>query len=94
AGVGRSTANRATELLAHFRTGMSDANTSSMVEPEQHQRAQDAIAITSLKDTAQRLAQQVQYLALQNAEQQRMIDALRTALDQATAGQVVRFPGR
>ncbi|WP_189379748.1 hypothetical protein [Mesorhizobium sp. M4B.F.Ca.ET.013.02.1.1] len=94
AGVGRATANRATELLAHFRSGISSARTSSAAGPERHQRAEDAITISTLRDTAQRLAQQVQYLTVQNAEQQRMIDALRTALDQATAGQVVRFPGR
>lgn len=94
AGVGRATANRATELLAHFRARISDANASPITDHERHQRTQDAIAISSLRDTAQRLAQQVQYLALQNAEQQRVIDALRTALEEATAGQVVRFPGR
>lgn len=94
AGVGRATANRATELLAHFRARISDANASPIKEPERHQGTQDAIATSSLRDTAHRLAQQVQYLALQNAEQQRVIDALRTALEEATAGQVVRFPGR
>lgn len=94
AGVGRATANRATELLSHFRAGISSTRELSTAGPGEQRRERDAITISILKDTTQRLAQQVQYLALQNAEQQRMIEALQTALDQATAGQVVRFPGR
>jgi hypothetical protein len=48
--------------------------------------------IATLRATVNQLAQQVQRLALQNAEQQRTINAMRAALAEATSGRVVPFP--
>jgi len=55
-------------------------------------RSRDAAEIATLMATVNRLAQQVQRLALQSAEQQRTINAMRAALAEATSGRVVPFP--
>jgi hypothetical protein len=92
AGVGRSTANRAVDVLAAFHE-------SAARVPRPHGPEADAAAswsrhaaeIAALKATVNQLAQQVQRLALLRAEQQRTIETLRAALVEATAGRVVPF---
>lgn len=49
--------------------------------------------MAELQASVHMLAQQVQRLALLNAEQQRTIGVLRAALEEATTGKVVSFPG-
>jgi hypothetical protein len=92
AGVGRSTANRATELLTWFRSEIPGEIVAPPALIEQGRCTQDVTEISTLKETAQRLAQQVQHLSMRDAEQRRMIDALRLALEEATHGRVVSFP--
>ena len=55
-------------------------------------RSRDAAEIATLTATVNRLARQVQRLALQSAEQQRTINAMRAALAEATSGRVAPFP--
>jgi RIO-like serine/threonine protein kinase len=93
AGVGRSTANRAVDVLEAFhkaaarvpRPRTPEADTAAL-------RSRDAAEIAVLKATVNQLAQQVQRMALHAAEQRRAIDALRAALAEATAGKIVPFP--
>ena len=61
--------------------------------PEPATRSRHAVELASLKGTIDQLAQQVQRLALQRAEQRRTIDLLRAALAEATSGRVIAFPG-
>jgi hypothetical protein len=92
AGVGRSTANRAVDVLDALRGSANRA--SRLRAPEiaaAANRSRDAAEIASLKATVNQLAQQVQRLALHNGEQHQMIGALRDALAAATAGKVVPF---
>jgi hypothetical protein len=94
AGVGRSTANRAVDVLDTFRT--SAARTARQRGPKADaaaDRSRDLAQIATLRGTVNQLAQQVQRLALHCDQQRRTIDALRAALDEATAGKVVPFPG-
>ena len=93
AGVGRSTANRAVDVLDAFhkaaarvpRPRAPEADTAAV-------RSRDAAEIADLKATVNQLAQQVQRMAMRDAEQRRAIDALRAALAEATAGKIVPFP--
>ncbi len=92
AGVGRSTANRAVDVLDAFRGSAKRA--SCLRAPEvaaAANRSRDATEIANLKATVNQLAQQVQRLALRGVEQHQMIGELRDALADATAGKVVRF---
>jgi chromosome segregation ATPase len=93
AGVGRSTANRAVDILDAFRAGAArTARRSTPAAEMTAARTRDAAEIGRLKATIDLLAQQLQRLALRDAEQRRMIEALRTAIEQSTAGRVVPFP--
>jgi RIO-like serine/threonine protein kinase len=93
AGVGRSTANRAVDVLDALhkaaakvpRPRAPEADTAAV-------RSRDAAEIADLKATVNQLAQQVQRMAMHDAEQRRAIDALRAALAEATAGKIVPFP--
>ena len=93
AGVGRSTANRAVDVLDAFhkaaarvpRPRAPEADTAAV-------RSRDAADIAVLKATVNQLAQQVRRMAVHGAEQRRAIDALRAALAEATAGKIVLFP--
>jgi hypothetical protein len=93
AGVGRSTANRAVDVLDAFhkaaarvpRPRAPEADTAAV-------RSRDAADIAVLKATVNQLAQQVQRMAMHGAEQRRAIDTLRAALAEATAGKIVPFP--
>jgi hypothetical protein len=90
AGVGRSTANRATDVLDAFHA--SAARVSPRRTPETDtaaSRSCDAAEIAGLKATVTQLAQQVQRLALQSEEQRRVIVSLHAAIATATAGKVV-----
>jgi hypothetical protein len=90
AGVGRSTANRATDVLDAFHA--STARVSPRRTPETDtaaSRSCDAAEIAGLKATVTQLAQQVQRLALQSEEQRRVIVSLHAAIATATAGKVV-----
>jgi hypothetical protein len=92
AGVGRSTANRAVDVLAAFHE--SAARVPRRRAPEVDaaaSRSRYAAEIAALKSTVNQLAQQVQRSALLRAEQHRTIEALRAALVEATAGKVVPF---
>jgi hypothetical protein len=92
AGVGRSTANRAVDVLEAFRGSAKRASRPHAPEiAAAANRSRDAAEIASLKATVNQLAQQVQRLSLHGAEQHQMIDALRDALADATAGKVVPF---
>lgn len=93
AGVGRSTANRATDVLDAFH--LSAARVPPRRRPETDaaaSRSRDAAEIASLKATVNQLAQQVQRLAVHGEEQRRAIASLHAALAAATAGRVVPFP--
>src|ERR1019366_3081618 len=93
AGVGRSTANRAVNVLDAFHRAA--ARVPRQRSPETDvaaARSRDAADIAGLKATVNQLAQQVQHMAMHGAEQRRVIDALRAALAEATAGKVVPFP--
>jgi hypothetical protein len=90
AGVGRSTANRATDVLDEFHA--SAARVPPRRTPETDTaaiRSRDAAEIADLKATVNQLAQQVQRLALQSEEQRRVIVSLHAAIATATAGKVV-----
>ncbi len=81
AGVGRATANRATAVLEEFHRAA--ARVPPRRTPEAvvaATRAEDAARIAGLEATVHQLAQQVQRLALLNAEQRGTIDNLRAAL--------------
>lgn len=94
AGVGRSTANRAVDVLNKFRALPSRVPCQRAPEiAAAANRSRDAVEIATLKQTVNQLAQQVQRLAVHGAEQRRTIDALRAALATATEGKVVPFPG-
>ena len=93
AGVGRSTANRAINVLEAFHGAA--ARVPRRRNPEMETaavRSRDAADIAALKENVNQLAQQVQRLAVHGAEQRRIIDALRAALAEATAGKIVPFP--
>lgn len=93
AGVGRSTANRAINVLEAFHGAA--ARVPRRRNPEMETaavRSRDAADIAALKGNVNQLAQQVQRLAVHGAEQRRIIDALRAALAEATAGKIVPFP--
>lgn len=93
AGVGRSTANRATDVLDEFH--VSAARVPLRRRPETDvaaSRSRDAAEIAGLKATVTQLAQQVQQLAVLGEEQRRVIASLHAALAAATAGKVVPFP--
>ena len=93
AGVGRSTANRAINVLEAFHGAA--ARVPRRRNPEMETaavRSRDAAEIAALKENVNQLAQQVQRLAVHGAEQRRIIDALRAALAEATAGKIVPFP--
>jgi hypothetical protein len=93
AGVGRSTANRAVDVLDVFRAAVNQVPRQRSPEIDTAAgRSRDAAEIATLKGTVNQLAQQVQRLALLGAEQRQTIDALRAALAEATAGKVVPFP--
>ncbi len=93
AGVGRSTANRAVDVLDAFRGSANRAQRQRTPEIEATaSRSRDAAEIATLKAAVNQLAQQVQRLALHGAEQRQMIGALRDALADATAEKVVPFP--
>jgi hypothetical protein len=90
--VGRSTANRATNVLDAFH--VSAARVPLRRRPETEavaSRSRDAAEIASLKEIVNQLAQQVQRLAVHSEEQRRAIASLRAALAAATAGKVVPF---
>jgi hypothetical protein len=90
AGVGRSTANRATDVLDEFH--VSAARVPLRRRPETDvaaSRSRDAAEIAGLKATVTQLAQQVQRLALQSEEQRRVIVSLHAAIATATVGKVV-----
>jgi uncharacterized protein Smg (DUF494 family) len=93
AGVGRSTANRAVDVLDAFHKAA--ARVPRPRDPEadtEAVRSRDAAEIADLKATVNQLAQQVQRMAMHDAEQRRAIDALRAALAEATVGKIVPFP--
>jgi DNA-binding MurR/RpiR family transcriptional regulator len=93
AGVGRSTANRATNVLDAFH--VSAARVPVRRRPETDvaaSRSRDAAEIAGLKATVNQLAQQVQQLAVLGEEQRRVIASLHATLAAATAGKVVPFP--
>lgn len=93
AGVGRSTANRATDVLDEFH--VSAARVPIRRRPETDvaaSRSRDAAEIAGLKATVTQLAQQVQQLAVLGEEQRRVIASLHASLAAATAGKVVPFP--
>ncbi|MBV8496362.1 MAG: hypothetical protein JO361_06235 [Gammaproteobacteria bacterium] len=93
AGVGRATANRAVRVLEEYHAAAARVpRRRYSVLDVGDTRARDAAEIAMLKATINQLAQQVQRLALQSAEQRRMADDLRAALAEATAGRVVPFP--
>jgi hypothetical protein len=93
AGVGRSTANRAVDVLDAFRVSADRVpRPRAPAIDGAAGRSRDAAEIATLKATVDKLAQQVQRLALHGAEQRQMIGALRVALVEATAGKVVPFP--
>ena len=93
AGVGRSTANRAVDVLDAFHeSGKPGSRPRAPETDAAASRSRDAAEIAGLKATVNQLAQQVQRLALHGGEQRRAIDALRAALADATAGKVVPFP--
>jgi hypothetical protein len=90
AGIGRSTANRATDVLDAFHA--SAARVPLRRKPETDaaaSRSRDAAEIAGLKTTVTQLAQQVQRLALQSEEQRRIIVSLHAAIATATTGKVV-----
>jgi hypothetical protein len=90
AGIGRSTANRATDVLDVFHA--SAARVPLRRKPETDaaaSRSRDAAEIAGLKATVTQLAQQVQRLALQSEEQRRIIVSLHAAIATATTGKVV-----
>jgi hypothetical protein len=92
AGVGRSTANRAVDILELFRASANRVPRRRTPESDAAAcRSRDAAEIATLKGTVNQLAQQVQQLALHAAEQQQMIVTLRAALAEATAGRVIPF---
>jgi DNA-binding MurR/RpiR family transcriptional regulator len=93
AGVGRSTANRAIEVLEAFH--LSAARVPARRKPETDAatgRSRDAAEIAGLKATVNQLAQQLQRLAVHGEAQRRAISSLHAALEAATAGKVVPFP--
>ncbi len=93
AGVGRSTANRAVDVLQAFHVAATRVPRRRTPEMEVAAvRSRDAAEIAALNSTVNQLAQQVQRLALHGAEQRRMIEALRAVLAESTAGKVVPFP--
>ena len=93
AGVGRSTANRAVDVLQAFHVAATRVPRRRTPEMEVAAvRSRDAAEIAALNSTVNQLAQQVQRLALHGAEQRRMIKALRAVLAESTAGKVVPFP--
>jgi len=92
AGVGRSTANRAVDVLDLFRASANRVPRQRAPEIDAVAcRSRDAAEIATLKGTVNQLAQQVQQLAIHGTEQRQMIVALRAALAEATAGKVVPF---
>ena len=91
AGVGRSTANRAVDVLDTFRK-LAARTSRQRRRKASADRSRDLAEIATLRGTVNQLAQQVQRLALHCDEQRRTIDALRAALGEATAGKVVPFP--
>jgi type I site-specific restriction endonuclease len=92
AGVGRSTANRATDVLDAFRGSANRVRHQRRPKmAAAASRSRDAAEIATLKGMVNQLAQQVQRLALLGAEQRQMIGTLRDALAEATAGTVVPF---
>jgi hypothetical protein len=92
AGVGRSTANRATDVLDAFRGSANRVRHQRRPKmAAAASRSRDAAEIATLKGMVNQLAQQVQRLALLGAEQRQMIGTLRDALAEATAGKVVPF---
>lgn len=93
AGVGRSTANRAVDVLDAFHKAAAKVPRRPTPETDMAAgRSRDAADIAVLKATVNQLAQQVQRMAMHGAEQRRAIDALRAALAEATAGKIVPFP--
>lgn len=92
AGVGRSTANRAVDVLDLFRASANRVPRQRTPEGDAAAcRSGDAAEIATLKGMVNQLAQQVQQLALHGAEQHQMIVTLRAALADATAGRVIPF---
>ncbi len=90
--VGRSTANRAIEVLEAFH--LSAARVPARRTPETDaatSRSRDAADIAGLKATVNQLAQQVQRLAVHGEAQRRVIASLHGMLATATAGKVVPF---
>ena len=93
AGVGRSTANRAINVLEAFHGAAARVPRRRSPEMETAAvRSRDAADIAALKENVNQLAQQAQRLAVHGTEQRRIIDALRAALAEATAGKIVPFP--
>jgi HAMP domain-containing protein len=94
AGVGRSTANRAVDVLSAFREVAARVPPRRVPEADvAASRSHDAAEIATLKATVNQLAQQVQRLTVHGAEQRRTIDTLHAALAAATMGKVVPLPG-